>query len=58
MVEYLRVFNHVGFFIGLDRCTPVPKGTNHMIKSNATMAQQIAQAAMPSREAHGHRPNR
>ena len=48
MVEYLRVFRHVGFFlysVTLSRMDPLR--TNTMDKTELTMVQQLAEAARP-----------
>ena len=56
MVEYLRVFNHVGFFFATSGRGRV-EGTNAMIKSDSTIAQQIAKAAISSEQRRtGHAP--
>jgi uncharacterized protein YbcI len=46
VVEYLRVFRHVGFFLlALIGAVSTP-GMKTMIKSTSTMAQQISEAAI------------
>jgi uncharacterized protein YbcI len=45
VVDYLRVFHHVGFFALGGAGRPQTPGTNVMDKPNSTIAQQIAQAA-------------
>lgn len=48
MVEYLfRVFYHVGFFLLVSATRVQPLGKNRMNQIKSTMAQQIAQAAIP-----------
>ena len=58
VVECLRAFDHVGFFLacgGVDRLEPL--GTNAMDKLNTTMAQRIAQAASAFQQQRtGHQP--
>ena len=63
MVEHLRVFGHVGFFLPITRCPGCggSDGPNHqgniMDNSNSTMAQQIAHAASDfERQNRGHAP--
>ncbi len=59
MVKYLRVFGYVGFFshlLGRQDMAPVA-GTTPMKNSNATMAQQMAQAASAfEKKRTGHAP--
>ena len=55
MVEYQRVFGHVGFFFAWDRLQP--QEIKPMDKSNSTMAQQLAQAASAfEQQRTGHVP--
>jgi uncharacterized protein YbcI len=57
VAEYLRVFRHVGFFYWPGSLPSVPEGANKMIKSSASMAQQIAQAAVAFEQGRtGHTP--
>jgi uncharacterized protein YbcI len=56
VVEYLRVFNHVGFFVQWSARSRLT-GTNPMVKSNLTMAQQVAHAASAfQQQRSGHTP--
>jgi uncharacterized protein YbcI len=58
VVEYLRVFEHVGFFLGLGWRGLVATHTEDaMDKSELTMAQQVAQAARAFQQQRtGHAP--
>jgi uncharacterized protein YbcI len=46
VVEYLRVFDHAGFFVPAFAARPQHGGTNPVNNFKSTMAQQIAQAAI------------
>jgi uncharacterized protein YbcI len=58
VVEYLRVFQHVGFFCFFDGALEVaPPGTNPMDMANSSMARQLAQVASDCEEQRtGHAP--
>ena len=58
MVEYLRVFGHVGFFSAFGgSARSQPPGTIPMDKSKSNMAEQIAQAASAFQQQRtGHVP--
>jgi uncharacterized protein YbcI len=58
VAEYLRVFDHVGFFFAFGGAgRPQLPGMNPMDKPNSTMAQQIAQAASAfEQQRTGHVP--
>ena len=58
MVEYFKVFRHVGFFLACgDRAMVATTRDEAMDQSNATMAQQIARAATDfERQRTGHAP--
>jgi uncharacterized protein YbcI len=55
VVEYLRVFRYVGFFVSVVRSQPA--GPKIMRESNPTMAQQVARAASVfQQQSTGHAP--
>jgi hypothetical protein len=60
VVEYLWVFDHVGFFLFCGTAgRPSGIGTIAMLKTSSTMAQQIAQATIAFEQRRtGHVPDR
>jgi uncharacterized protein YbcI len=57
VVEHLRVFSHVGFFVSVVPGRLRQTGTNAMGKPSSTMARQIAEAASAFQEQRtGHIP--